>query len=83
MGFSPFVSAMAVDERSEPQFRSPRDVAMATNFCFLQFRFHAVTPKRREIGIYRKYRKFCLLSNGVRDCKPALRLTEDNSNVHL
>jgi len=32
-------------------FDPSRDVAIATSFCFLQFRFHAVTPKRNEIGV--------------------------------
>ena len=60
---------MSVDEWSEPRFSiHRRDVAVATNFRFLKFNFHAVTPKWCDVAYdpgKRKYRKFCFLSNGT------------------
>jgi len=49
--FSAFGSAMAVNERSEPEFSIPQGMLPQQPIFFLQFGFHVVTPKRREMGI--------------------------------
>ena len=42
---------MAVNERPEPEFSIPQGMLPQQPIFFLQFGFHVVTPKRREMGI--------------------------------